>query len=209
MQYYEYIFKYIVVGDVATGKTCLLHQFTEKKFIPNCPHTIGVEFGTRICEVNGANIKLQIWDTAGQERYRSVTRSFYRGAAGALLVYDITRRATYNRVSSWLEDARKNTNPNTIILLIGNKADLETAREVPYDEAKKFADENNMLFLETSAKTGQGVEEAFLQTARAIYDQVQQGVIDLSSKTSGVQHTPQAGLALGKPSEKPDGACGC
>eukprot|EP00298_Acanthocystis_sp_HF-20_P004084 c14424_g1_i2.p1 GENE.c14424_g1_i2~~c14424_g1_i2.p1 ORF type:complete len:214 (+),score=83.52 c14424_g1_i2:648-1289(+) len=195
--FYEYIFKYVVVGDVATGKTCILHQFTEHKFIPNCAHTIGVEFGTRICEVNGSQIKLQIWDTAGQERYRSVTRSFYRGAAGALLVYDITRRTTFNHVSSWLEDARQNTGPNTVILLIGNKLDLaENEREVTYEEAKKFADENGLLFLETSAKTGENVEEAFLKTSRVIHDNIQQGLVDVSSKMSGVQHTSTPSVPL-------------
>ncbi|KAK8778416.1 hypothetical protein V5799_020245 [Amblyomma americanum] len=88
---YSYIFKYIIIGDMGVGKSCLLHQFTEKKFMADCPHTIGVEFGTRIIEVCGQKIKLQIWDTAGQERFRAVTRSYYRGAAGALMVYDITR----------------------------------------------------------------------------------------------------------------------
>merc|ERR1711879_906953 len=89
---YEEIFKYIIIGDMGVGKSCLLHQFTEQKFIPDSPHTIGVEFGTRIIELGTKKIKLQIWDTAGQERFRAVTRSYYRGAAGALLVYDITRR---------------------------------------------------------------------------------------------------------------------
>ena len=106
---------------MGVGKSCLLHQFTEKKFMSDCPHTIGVEFGTRIIEVSGQKIKLQIWDTAGQERFRAVTRSYYRGAAGALMVYDITRRSTYNHLSSWLTDARNLTNSNTVIFLIGNK----------------------------------------------------------------------------------------
>ncbi|KAG7490745.1 hypothetical protein JOB18_041399 [Solea senegalensis] len=88
---YSYIFKYIIIGDMGVGKSCLLHQFTEKKFMADCPHTIGVEFGTRIMEVHSQKVKLQIWDTAGQERFRAVTRSYYRGAAGALMVYDITR----------------------------------------------------------------------------------------------------------------------
>uniref|UniRef100_A0AAX7UWN0 Ras-related protein Rab-14 n=1 Tax=Astatotilapia calliptera TaxID=8154 RepID=A0AAX7UWN0_ASTCA len=110
---YSYIFKYIIIGDMGVGKSCLLHQFTEKKFMADCPHTIGVEFGTRIMEVHGQKVKLQIWDTAGQERFRAVTRSYYRGAAGALMVYDITRRSTYNHLSSWLTDARNLTNPNT------------------------------------------------------------------------------------------------
>ena len=119
----------------------------------DCPHTIGVEFGTRIIEVSGQKIKLQIWDTAGQERFRAVTRSYYRGAAGALMVYDITRRSTYNHLSSWLTDARSLTHPNTVIYLIGNKGDLEAQRDVSYEEAKQFADENGLLFLEASAKT--------------------------------------------------------
>ncbi|XP_008470852.1 ras-related protein Rab-14-like [Diaphorina citri] len=87
---YSYIFKYIIIGDMGVGKSCLLHQFTEQKFMPDCPHTIGVEFGTRIIEVHGEKIKLQIWDTAGQERFRAVTRSYYRGAAGALMVIDVS-----------------------------------------------------------------------------------------------------------------------
>ncbi|BET00448.1 RAB [Nesidiocoris tenuis] len=150
---YSYIFKYIIIGDMGVGKSCLLHQFTEKKFMADCPHTIGVEFGTRIIEVSGQKIKLQIWDTAGQERFRAVTRSYYRGAAGALMVYDITRRSTYNHLSSWLSDTRTLTNPSTVIFLIGNKSDLDGQRDVTYEEAKQFADENGLMFVEASAKT--------------------------------------------------------
>ncbi|XP_074149047.1 ras-related protein Rab-14 isoform X2 [Sminthopsis crassicaudata] len=151
---YSYIFKYIIIGDMGVGKSCLLHQFTEKKFMADCPHTIGVEFGTRIIEVSGQKIKLQIWDTAGQERFRAVTRSYYRGAAGALMVYDITRRSTYNHLSSWLTDARNLTNPNTVIILIGNKADLEAQRDVTYEEAKQFAEENGGFPLKSFLKKG-------------------------------------------------------
>ncbi|KAL1404022.1 hypothetical protein pipiens_001736 [Culex pipiens pipiens] len=187
---YSYIFKYIIIGDMGVGKSCLLHQFTEKKFMASCPHTIGVEFGTRIIEVDKQKIKLQIWDTAGQERFRAVTRSYYRGAAGALMVYDITRRSTYNHLSSWLTDTRNLTNPSTVIFLIGNKSDLESTREVTYEEAKKFADENGLMFAEASAMTGQNVEEAFLETARKIYQSIQDGRLDLNSSESGVQHKP-------------------
>jgi Ras-related protein Rab-14 len=183
---YEYIFKYIIIGDMGVGKSCILHQFTDHKFIPDSPHTIGVEFGTRIIDVINKKIKLQVWDTAGQERFRAVTRSYYRGAAGALLVYDITRRATYNHLTSWLTDARNLTHPNTVFMLIGNKKDLEEQRDVSYQEAQQFAEENGLLFLETSAKTGENIEEAFLKTAKLIFQSIQEGNVDLNSE-AGIQ----------------------
>ncbi|KAL6052750.1 Ras-related protein Rab-14 [Balamuthia mandrillaris] len=204
---YEYIFKYIIIGDMGVGKSCLLHQFTEKKFIPDSPHTIGVEFGTRIIEVMGKKIKLQIWDTAGQERFRAVTRSYYRGAAGALLVYDITRRGTYNHLTSWLTDARNLTNPNTVIMLIGNKQDLEDQRDVSYEEASNFAKENGLIFLEASAKTGENVEEAFLKTAKLIFQSVQDGSVDVSTD-AGVTKKAPAGAGGGSSTVSPGGPAG-
>eukprot|EP00048_Salpingoeca_helianthica_P014723 m.223205 g.223205 ORF g.223205 m.223205 type:complete len:214 (-) comp16198_c0_seq1:162-803(-) len=184
---FSYIFKYIIIGDMGVGKSCLLHQFTEKKFMSDCPHTIGVEFGTRIIEVAGQKIKLQIWDTAGQERFRAVTRSYYRGAAGCIMVYDITRRSTYNHLQTWLNDARSLTSPNTVIFLIGNKCDLDGQRDVTREEAQKFAEDNNLIFLEASAKTGENVEDAFLETAKKIFQNVQDGSLDLNAAESGVQ----------------------
>jgi len=204
---YEYIFKYIIIGDMGVGKSCLLHQFTEKKFIPDSPHTIGVEFGTRIIEVMGKKIKLQIWDTAGQERFRAVTRSYYRGAAGALLVYDITRRATYNHLTSWLTDARNLTNPNTVIMMIGNKKDSEDQRDVSYEEASNFAKENGLIFLETSAKTGENVEEAFLKTAKLIFQSVQDGSVDVSTDAGITKKTAAAPSGGGGRDESPKPGC--
>jgi len=189
---YEYIFKYIIIGDMGVGKSCLLHQFTDHKFVADSPHTIGVEFGTRIIDVNQKKIKLQVWDTAGQERFRAVTRSYYRGAAGALLVYDITRRVTYNHLTTWLADARNLTHPNTVIMLIGNKRDVDVQRDVSYEEASKFAQENGVLFLESSAKTGENVEEAFLKTAKLIFQSIQDGNVDLNSE-AGVQRRGSIG----------------
>jgi len=211
---YSYIFKFIIIGDMGVGKSCLLQQFTEKKFMSDCPHTIGVEFGTRIIEVQGQKIKLQVWDTAGQERFRAVTRSYYRGAAGALLVYDVTRRSTYNHLSSWLTDARNLTNPNTVIFLIGNKSDLEAQRDVSFEEARAFADENGLHFVETSAKTASGVEEAFLDVASRIFQSIQDGSLDLNAAESGVQAKSSnqainslSGSSGSASSSRPDCAC--
>ncbi|XP_057947886.1 ras-related protein RABB1b isoform X2 [Malania oleifera] len=156
---YDYLFKYIIIGDTGVGKSCLLLQFTDKRFQPVHDLTIGVEFGARMVTIEGRPIKLQIWDTAGQESFRSITRSYYRGAAGALLVYDITRRETFNHLASWLEDARQHANPNMTIMLIGNKCDLAHRRAVSKEEGEQFAKENGLLFLEASARTAQNVEE--------------------------------------------------
>lgn len=160
--------------------SCLLLQFTDKRFQPVHDLTIGVEFGARLINIEQHQIKLQIWDTvscthrifvfilyfifirrvsqAGQESFRSITRSYYRDAAGALLVYDITRRESFNHLSRWLEEARQNGNPNMTIMLIGNKSDLEHRRAVSTKEGELFAQENGLVFLETSAKSAANVE---------------------------------------------------
>lgn len=189
MSPYQYLFKYIIIGDTGVGKSCLLLQFTDKRFRTDHDLTIGVEFGARLIQIDGRQIKLQIWDTAGQESFRSITRSYYRGAAGALLVYDISRRDTFVHLSRWLEEVRQNSNPYMTIILVGNKSDLER-REVTFQEGQDFARQNNLIFLETSAKTAQNVEEAFILTARKIYENIQAGIYDLSSDAHGIKCGP-------------------
>jgi len=184
---YAYLFKYIIIGDTGVGKSCLLLQFTDKRFQPVHDLTIGVEFGARIIAVEGQNVKLQIWDTAGQESFRSITRSYYRGAAGALLVYDITRRETFDHLTSWLEDAKQHASPHMTIMLIGNKSDLGHRRAVTYEEGAAFAREHGLVFLETSARTAHNVEDAFINTAREIYKKVQTGAIDVTNESNGVK----------------------
>ena len=123
---YEYIFKYIIIGDSGVGKSCLLLQFLENSFKPNHEATIGVEFGTKVISIdNGLNVKLQVWDTAGQDAFKSITRSYYRNAAGALVVYDITSRNSFINVQKWLEEAKANGNREMVLALVGNKSDLE------------------------------------------------------------------------------------
>lgn len=173
---------------IGVGKSCLLLQFTDKRFQPVHDLTIGVEFGARMISVNeSTQVKLQIWDTAGQESFRSITRSYYRGAAGALLVYDITRRDTFQHLSRWLEEAKSHAQPNMVILLIGNKNDLEHKRAVSTEEGKAFADANGLLFLETSAKTAFNVEQAFLKTAEEIHSKIVSGEIDVSNESHGIK----------------------
>ncbi len=137
--------------------------------------------------IDNKQIKLQIWDTAGQESFRSITRSYYRGAAGALLVYDITRRDTFKHLSVWLEEARQHSQSNMVIMLIGNKNDLEHRRAVSFEEGKAFADANGLIFMETSAKTAFNVEQAFINTAEKIHENITSGVIDVSNESHGIK----------------------
>ncbi|KAI8350784.1 ras-related protein rab-4B-like protein [Mortierella sp. GBAus27b] len=187
MASYDFLLKFLVTGDSGTGKSCLLHQFVENKFKEGATHTIGVEFGSRIVTIGKNQVKLQIWDTAGQERFRSVTRNYYRGAAGALLVYDISNRASFMNISRWIADARKLAGVDISLMLVGNKRDLED-REVSFSEASRFAQENEMAFLETSALTGDGVEETFLKCGRAILSKIETGQLDPERPGSGIQY---------------------
>jgi Ras-related protein Rab-2A len=175
---HQYLFKYIIIGDSGVGKSCLLLQFTDKRFEMTHDLTIGVEFGARTVSVNGTAVKLQIWDTAGQESFRSITRSYYRGACGALLVFDMTRRETFEHVTSWLRDAKENSNMDMTILLIGNKNDLVEQREVSSDEARALAKENDLEYIETSAKTAHNVDDAFLDTAKVVISKIDSGVLN-------------------------------
>ncbi|KAJ5069754.1 rab2a member ras oncogene family [Anaeramoeba ignava] len=188
MSSYEYTFKFIIIGATGTGKSSLLHQFTEGKFYPDCSHTIGVEFATRVVEIMKQKIKIQIWDTAGQERFRAITRSYFRGAVGVLLVYDVTRRNTFHHLNTWLTDARNLTNPDTTITLIANKVDIRE-RAVTREEGETYAAENDLQYLETSAKTNTNVEECFISTARIIYQKVKEGKLILSSTSQSNSNT--------------------
>eukprot|EP00956_Cyclotella_meneghiniana_P015054 scaffold22813_cov78-Cyclotella_meneghiniana.AAC.19 len=177
------------------GKSCLLLQFTDKRFQPVHDLTIGVEFGARMIQIADKSVKLQIWDTAGQESFRSITRSYYRGAAGALLVYDITRRDTFKHLGRWLEEARQHSQSNMVIMLIGNKNDLEHRRAVSTEEGRAFAEKHGLIFMETSAKTAYNVEQAFINTAEEIHGNIVSGKIDVSNESFGIK----VGMAAGGP----------
>lgn len=151
----------VLIGDSGVGKSNLLSRFTRNEFNLDSKSTIGVEFATRSIQVDAKTIKAQIWDTAGQERYRAITSAYYRGAVGALLVYDISKHQTYENVTRWLKELRDHADSNIVIMLVGNKSDLRHLRAVPTEEAKQFASENNLSFIETSALDASNVELAF------------------------------------------------
>ncbi|KAI1093845.1 GTP-binding protein rab2 [Rostrohypoxylon terebratum] len=216
---WDYIAKLVCIGDSGCGKSSLTIRLCEGRFSPQHDVTIGVEFGSRIVPVgpphskppaapktNGGlpeppranttpqkHMKLSLWDTAGQETYKSVTRSYFRGASGALLVFDITRKSTFLHVTDWLSDLRAIADPDIVVILVGNKLDqaqdaADNKREVTSAEAEEWARRNGVLqYVETSAKSGENVEEAFMRVAERIFENINAGKYDLNDRRSGVK----------------------
>ena len=158
---YEKLFKILLLGDSSVGKSSLFLSFMDKSWNETFVPTIGVDFKIKTINVNNMNIKYQVWDTAGQERFRTIISSYYKGAHGILLVYDITLKESFESLNDWLNEIKKNTSKNIVKVLIGNKIDLNDKRVISFDEAKEFADSNSMKYIETSAKTSTNVDQAF------------------------------------------------
>ncbi|XP_059835908.1 ras-related protein Rab-11A-like [Hypanus sabinus] len=171
---YDYLFKVVLIGDSGVGKSNLLSRFTRNEFSLETKSTIGVEFATRSVRLQNRTIKAQIWDTAGQERYRAITSAYYRGAVGALLVYDIAKHLTYENMERWLWELRDHADPSIVVMLVGNKSDLRHMRAVPTEEARTFAEKSRVLFIETSALDSTNVEIAFHTLLNEIYRIVSQ-----------------------------------
>ncbi|ODQ67370.1 ras-domain-containing protein [Nadsonia fulvescens var. elongata DSM 6958] len=166
---YDYLFKVVLTGDSGVGKTNILDRFSRNEFNLDSKSTIGVEFATRTVQIDDKHVKAQIWDTAGQERYRAITSAYYRGAVGALLMYDITNSASYKSIAKWMEEIREQADPNIVLMLVGNKSDLKHLRAVPTKEAKNFASQNKLLFIETSALDATNVDLAFQNILTEVY----------------------------------------
>uniref|UniRef100_A0A7S4FXU0 Uncharacterized protein n=1 Tax=Eutreptiella gymnastica TaxID=73025 RepID=A0A7S4FXU0_9EUGL len=183
MNDFDYIFKVVLIGDSGVGKSNLLSRFTRNEFNLESKSTIGVDFATRSLDTpDGKTIKAQIWDTAGQERYRAITSAYYRGALGALLVYDITKSKTFESVNQWLQELRDYSESNIVVMIVGNKIDLAQLRQVPTVDGQTLAEEQSLLFMETSALEGEKVEEAFNVILTEIYSRVKSRVNIVSSK---------------------------
>jgi len=161
MSEYDYLFKILLIGDSKVGKSCLLLRYADDTYTDSYLSTIGIDFKVRTVELNGRTVKLQIWDTAGQERFRTITSSYYRGAHGIIIVYDVTDQETFNNVNVWLNEIDRYASDNVIKLLVGNKSDLTSQKVVDYNTAKEFADRLNITLLETSAMNATNVEQVF------------------------------------------------
>ena len=187
MSNYNYLMKFILIGNSGVGKSCLLFQFIEDKFKGGLEPTIGIEFGTKVMHAQDKTIRLQIWDSAGQENYRSITRSYYRNTICAFLIYDITSRKSFEDVKIWLDEAKTYGNSSMYFVLLGNKCECKDQREVSTQEGAKFAQDNDLLFFETSAKENINVRSAFEQIVDRILNDIKKGLIDPYNEVLGVK----------------------
>ena len=166
---YDMIFKIVLIGDTSVGKTNILSKYLTDEFDPESKATVGVEFGTKNFKIENNIVKVQIWDTAGQERYRSITNAYYKGAKGALLVYDITNKKSFDNLDRWISDLKTNGDEKISIVLLGNKSDLESQRVISTEEGKNKAELFKFAFMETSALNGNNIEKAFDELIKEVY----------------------------------------
>ena len=171
---YDMIFKIVLIGDTSVGKTNMLSRYISNEYNPNSQSTIGVELSTKNYIFDNNEVKVQIWDTAGQEKYRSITSSYYKGAQGCLLVYDITRKETFDNIDKLFSELKNSSNSDITAILIGNKCDLSNERKVTTEEAQKKAKLLNMAFMETSALDGSNIDKAFSELVNNVYQKNKQ-----------------------------------
>ncbi|XP_010864507.4 ras-related protein Rab-19 isoform X1 [Esox lucius] len=167
--YFDFLFKIILVGDSDVGKTCIVQSFKSGVFVEKQQNTIGVDFTVRTLNIDGRKVKMQVWDTAGQERFRTITQSYYRSAHGAIVAYDITRRPTFESLTHWIQEVEQYGAASVVLILIGNKSDLQSERQVLFEDACTLAERRGALAaVETSAKAAHNVEAAFVLMAREL-----------------------------------------
>ena len=166
---YDVLFKIVLIGDSFVGKTNIMSKYLMNEFHEDSKATVGVEFGAKKFDIEGKSVKAQIWDTAGQERYKSITTTYYKGAKGALVVYDITRKETFDSVDRWISEVLNSGDKNMTMLLIGNKCDLDNQRQVTKEQGEEKAKAFKVAFLETSASSGENLDVAFEMIMKEVY----------------------------------------
>ena len=169
---YDMIFKVVLIGDSGVGKTNILSRYVRDDFSIETKSTVGVEFGSKVLKVNNTSIKIQIWDTAGQEQYKSITKAYYKGARGAFVVYDITRKETFSSVEKWVDELKNNGDEGVCIILLGNKCDLEDQRQVSTEEAMRKSELYKIALCETSAMQAVNIDKAFTIMVEEIMKQI-------------------------------------
>ena len=167
------LMKFVIIGDVSTGKTCIMNKFCHNTFTDTHIRTIGVDFKRKTVDLDNNKIKLQIWDTSGDPRFESITNSYSRSAHGLIIVYDLTNRASFDQIrkNGWIQDRKKNNCPTNCTILVGNKADLKDFRQVNYEEAAQLAKDNGLQYIETDTKSGKNIDELFYTVYKVIFDQ--------------------------------------
>ncbi|KAG0378959.1 GTP-binding protein of the rab [Mortierella sp. AD032] len=202
---YDYLFKLLLIGDSGVGKSCLLLRFADDTYTESYISTIGVDFKIRTIELEGKTVKLQIVNgaLAGQERFRTITSSYYRGAHGIIVVYDVTDQDTFNNVKQWLAEIDRYASEGVNKLLVGNKSDLTNKKVVDYTVAKEFSDQLAIPFLETSAKSATNVEQAFLTMAKQIKDRMGAANVDASGPSKSIK----VGSGQQLPAQTSGGCC--
>ena len=184
---YDYLLKYIIIGDVNVGKTNLLLRYAHGQFRSDYNTTVGVEFGAKNEIIGDKIYRIQVYDTAGSENFRSITRTYYKSSVCAIIVYDITNRESFNNVNVWVEDCKNETAKTIQIVLVGNKTDLEDKRQVDTEEGEQLAEKYGILFKETSAKTGDNVNEILHMSAEEIAKKIEQDYYELDSEDCGIK----------------------
>ena len=184
---FNYLLKFIIVGDSSVGKSNLLMKFAYNKVNEDYQATVGVEFAAKNIEIEQKIFRVQVWDTAGQENFRSITRAYYKNSVCAMIVYDISNEKTFESVKSWLEDIRNQSPKSVLLILVGNKIDLSDKRVISFDKGNEFAIKNGLMFAETSAKTGEGVEEIFRKSVEDISKKISENFYDLNSELCGIK----------------------
>ena len=217
----SYSVKFIIVGDSSVGKSNILLRFSRNTFDPGHQATLGIEFANKHLIYNNTDYLIQIWDTAGQENFRSVTRAYYKASAVAMVVYDITKEETFEHIQAWLKDCKELAPRTVLLVLIGNKSDLEDQRVITKERGEYLAKENNMMFFETSALNGNGIEEAFKKSIEAVDQKIRSGYYNLSDSgkqgikkiingtenNGGERIIDKKSLSIGKKQKEDDPCC--